>query len=102
MLRARGLDYIPANMGPFLLARLVPDARTWEDEAEVVQACKEAGVSISAGRGYHVPDCEKGWARLNFALDPDRLAEALRRMSVGLDSVLRKRSTVERVGENST
>lgn len=101
MLKSRGLTYIPANMGPFLFARLVPDAQTWEDEADTVHACKEAGVSISAGRGYHVPDGEKGWARLNFALDPDRLAEALRRLGVGLDSALRKRGTVERVGEYS-
>ncbi|KAH8197397.1 hypothetical protein TruAng_008420 [Truncatella angustata] len=87
LLRARGLRWIPANMGPFILVKVAPSAKTWEDEAAVIQACKGFGVSLSLGRGYHGPESEKGWARLNFALAPGQLTEALRRLSLGLDSV---------------
>ncbi|KAH7303239.1 1-aminocyclopropane-1-carboxylate synthase 7 [Stachybotrys elegans] len=83
MLRGRRIDWMPSN-GPFLFAKLLPDAQD-EDEERLVQACKKAGVSISMGRSYHVLEHEKGWARLNFALPPDRLDEALTRLAVGLD-----------------
>lgn len=83
-LKARNICYIPANMGPFLFAKIAPDAQTWEDEAAVIQACKAAGVSLSAGRSYHGPESERGWARLNFAIPPERLIEALRRLNVAL------------------
>lgn len=88
MLKGRGLSYYPAYMGTFVLARLAPSAQTWDDEMQVVQACKQAGVSISGGRAYHFPEGEKGWVRLNFALPPEMLAEALRRLAVGLDSCI--------------
>ncbi|KAI0468886.1 PLP-dependent transferase [Xylaria cf. heliscus] len=84
MLKKHSIQYIPANQTPFLFARLVPDARTWEEEAEFGQICKNAGVAISNGKSYHLPECEKGWARLNFAIEPASLIEALKR----LDSVL--------------
>lgn len=85
MLKKHGLHYIPANIGPFVFVKIVPNAKTWDHEMEVVQACKEAGVSISAGRSYHVPESEKGWARLNFAIQPADLDEALRRLATVLN-----------------
>ena len=72
-------------MGPFLFARIAPTAQSWAEEVEAIQVCKTAGVSVSAGRGYHVIDGEKGWARINFAMPPDIMAEALQRLGVGLD-----------------
>lgn len=87
MLKGRDLRYHPAYMGTFVLVRLAPNAQTWDDEMQVVQACKQAGVSVSGGRAYHFPDAEKGWVRLNFALPPEKLAEALRRLAVGLDKL---------------
>jgi histidinol-phosphate/aromatic aminotransferase/cobyric acid decarboxylase-like protein len=59
-LRKHGFVYIPANIGPFLFARLVPNAEGWEDEFDVVSACKAAGIIISAGRSYHVNKNQKG------------------------------------------
>ncbi|RWA06381.1 hypothetical protein EKO27_g8722 [Xylaria grammica] len=83
-LKQREIPYIPANMGCFVFARIAPNAHSWEDEAAVIQAWKTAGVSVSPGRGYHVPENAKGWARINFALKPDDLAEALRRLNSSL------------------
>ncbi|KAI1457520.1 PLP-dependent transferase [Annulohypoxylon moriforme] len=84
MLKKHGLHYITANMGPFMFVKIAPGAKSWDDEMEVVQACKEAGVSVSAGRSYHVPESEKGWARLNYAIKPADLDEALRRLATVL------------------
>ncbi|GAW26027.1 putative 1-aminocyclopropane-1-carboxylate synthase [Rosellinia necatrix] len=61
-------------MGCFVFARVASNANTWEDEADVIQAWKTAGVSVSPGKGYHVPENSKGWARINFALAPMDLA----------------------------
>ncbi|KAI0455771.1 putative ACC synthase [Xylaria acuta] len=100
VLKKHGIQYIPANQTPFLFARLVPDAQTWEEEAEFGQMCKDAGVAISNGKSYHLPECEKGWARLNFAIEPASLAEALKR----LDSVLTvsKDDQVKEAGNTAT
>ncbi|KAI1435776.1 PLP-dependent transferase [Xylaria sp. CBS 124048] len=78
VLKKHGVRYVPANQSPFLFARLVPHAQTWEEEAAFVQRCKDAGLAISAGKNYHMPECDKGWARLNFALEPTSLAEGLK------------------------
>ncbi|KAI1647341.1 putative ACC synthase [Daldinia loculata] len=89
MLKRRGIQYIPGNMGPFLFARLAPYASKDDEEAEFVIGCKAAGVNISPGRGYHVPEGEKGWARINFALQEDQLAEGLQRLAAVLDHSLK-------------
>ncbi|CAJ2504446.1 Uu.00g118400.m01.CDS01 [Anthostomella pinea] len=88
-LKKRGLPYIPATMGPFILVRIAPHARTWEDEADAIQAYKSAGLSLSAGRSYHLPESEKGWARINFAIDPNQLTEALQRIGAAADDCTR-------------
>lgn len=86
VLKELRIPYMPANMGPFLFARLAPYAKTWQDESRVMEACKAAGVSVSTGKSYHGPDAEKGWARLNFAIQPAKLEEALGRLRIGLKS----------------
>lgn len=70
-------DYIPANAGIFVFARLCKQALTWNDEAALVQKCKEFGVLISAGRSYHRLETEKGWVRVTFAVEPNVLQKAL-------------------------
>jgi len=72
-------------MGPFLFAKLVPNAETWDDESKVVAACKNAGVAISAGKSYHLNENQKGWIRLTFALPPNTLDEALEKLEKGLN-----------------
>ncbi|CAI6334305.1 unnamed protein product [Periconia digitata] len=78
-LKEHNIEYIPATNGPFLFCKIVADARTWEDEAEFVSGCKKKGVSISAGKSYHVN--VKGWARINFAIMPEEMSDALTRLS---------------------
>ncbi|KAI0508609.1 PLP-dependent transferase [Xylaria bambusicola] len=89
VLKKHNIQYIPANQTPFLFAKVAPRATTWEQEEAFGEAYKQAGVAISLGRAYHVPEGEKGWARLNFAVEPQSLVEALNR----LDQVLGRRST---------
>jgi len=85
LLKRLGIKYVPVSHGPFVFAKIVPGAVTWEEESRAVACCKEAGVVISAGKGYHIIEEEKGWARLTFAFKKDQLNEALRRIEVGLD-----------------
>jgi aspartate/methionine/tyrosine aminotransferase len=74
------IPYVPANAGLYVFAKLAPDARTWEDEIEMVEHLKSAGVVVSPGKAYHVPESQKGWARVLFALEEEQLGEAIRRM----------------------
>lgn len=83
------VPYYPANAGLCVFARLA-DAGTWEDEAEMINRIKAAGVLVSSGKAYHGPEGEKGWARVLFAVDSDVLGEAIRRM----ESVLQGRNAV--------
>ncbi|KAF2259677.1 1-aminocyclopropane-1-carboxylate synthase [Lojkania enalia] len=83
-LKLHNIQYMPAYMGPFLFARVAPNAQTWEDEADVIAACKNAGVSLSAGKNYHLNEGDKGWARITFAVSEENLEEALKRLEVGL------------------
>ncbi|QYS97979.1 hypothetical protein H0G86_005180 [Trichoderma simmonsii] len=76
-LQMNEFDYIPANAGIFVFARLCKQALTWNDEAALVQKCKEFGVLISAGRSYHRLETEKGWVRVTFAVEPNVLQKAL-------------------------
>ncbi|KAL1956837.1 hypothetical protein VTO42DRAFT_6787 [Malbranchea cinnamomea] len=79
-----GIEYIPASAGLSIFARLAPRAKTWEDEALMVAKLKDAGVLVHAGRDCRGMRKEKGWVRLTFSLQEDRLNEALRRMEVAL------------------
>ncbi|ETS77609.1 hypothetical protein PFICI_09671 [Pestalotiopsis fici W106-1] len=85
ILKSHGLPYIPVNHGPFVFFRIDPNAQTSEEEAKIIQKCKQAGVTVSAGRSYHLPEAAKGWARMNFAIAPGVLDEALGRFCSGLE-----------------
>lgn len=72
-----GIEYIPVTAGLFVFARLNPHAQTWEDEADTIAKLSDAGLIVSAGRGYHVVSHEKGWARITFAVGPAELRKGL-------------------------
>ncbi|KAI0902708.1 1-aminocyclopropane-1-carboxylate synthase 7 [Ustulina deusta] len=82
-LKDHGIPYLPVTAGCFVFARVAPNAQTWEDETALIEKWKRAGVSVSPGRSYHLPETVKGWARINFALPPTVLSEALRRLTSG-------------------
>ena len=71
------------------MARVAPKAASWEDESAIVGKIKEAGVLVSAGRAYHGPGSEKGWARVGFAVPKEQLIEGVRRME-GVYAVLKE------------
>ncbi|KAI1778792.1 1-aminocyclopropane-1-carboxylate synthase [Hypoxylon cercidicola] len=78
--KENGIPYVPCNAGMYVFAKISPQAETWEDEMKVVTKLKEAGMLVSAGKAYHGPDSEKGWARVGFAVEESELHEAIRRM----------------------
>jgi hypothetical protein len=84
ILQRHGINYVPANAGVFLFARITPLARTWEDEAYTIEKFREGGVLRSAGRGHHGPESEKRWARVGFAVEKSLMAMALERIHIVL------------------
>ncbi|EFE29743.1 aminotransferase GliI [Trichophyton benhamiae CBS 112371] len=78
--KRKGIRYIPVNSAPYVFARLVPNAQSWEEESFMIGQLKLAGVVVSSGKAYHVNEEEKGWCRMTFALERSRLEEAIKRM----------------------
>jgi bifunctional pyridoxal-dependent enzyme with beta-cystathionase and maltose regulon repressor activities len=62
------------------MAKIAPNAKTWEHEAAVVEALRRVDVWVSSGRSQHMPEYAVGWARLTFALEPAKIQEAMERM----------------------
>ncbi|KAM5458408.1 hypothetical protein MaudCBS49596_000321 [Microsporum audouinii] len=85
-----GIKYIPVNAGLSIFARLAPNARSRDDEAEFVQLLKNAGVMVNnAGGSFHKTFKEKGWVRISFSVEPHQLHEALGRIELALGLDLR-------------
>ncbi|KAF3396055.1 1-aminocyclopropane-1-carboxylate synthase 6 [Penicillium rolfsii] len=51
-LRVNGFSYIPVSAGVFVFAKLGHDIATWDEEAQLVKRCKEAGVIVSADSSH--------------------------------------------------
>ncbi|KAH8600047.1 pyridoxal phosphate-dependent transferase [Bisporella sp. PMI_857] len=79
-LKKLGLPYLPCNAAPFLMAKIVPNASSWEDEATVVHALKEVDNWVSFGRSQHMPEYAKRLARLTFTIERAKLDTALARI----------------------
>lgn len=77
-LKRKNIIYYPCNASLSILAKVVPNAETWEEEAAVVQAAQKVGVLIGSGARYHVE--EKGWVRITFAVSKLELEEAINRL----------------------
>ncbi|TVY20174.1 putative aminotransferase aclI [Lachnellula arida] len=73
-------DFLPANAGLFVFVKVVKNAQTWEEEANVIRRFAEYGVKVSPGREYVGEDGEKGWARIGFSVPETMLREAISRM----------------------
>ena len=85
LLKKYSIPYIPSYAGLYLFARVEPNAQSWEDEANMVESLKQAGVLVSAGKAYHGPEGDKGWVRIGFAVESVQLKEAIRRMEEVFD-----------------
>lgn len=72
--------FLPANAGLFVFAKIVTDARDWDEETAAVEALASSGVIVSPGRRFDGGESEKGWVRMTFAVPRKLLVEALERM----------------------
>ncbi|KAB8268857.1 pyridoxal phosphate-dependent transferase [Aspergillus minisclerotigenes] len=80
--KATGIEYFPSYATVFVLARLAPNTTTWEDEMLALRAYMQAGVAVVPGRAYHMPEGQKGWMRVTFAVPNADLAEGIRRIKM--------------------
>lgn len=90
VLRRQKIEYVPANAGLYVFARLAGDAA---GEGSVVKALGEKGVLVSAGKGFHLGDGDRGWVRINFAVERKVLLDGIemvnRFLENGHDSIIR-------------
>ncbi|PYH40407.1 pyridoxal phosphate-dependent aminotransferase [Aspergillus saccharolyticus JOP 1030-1] len=78
--RAAGIEYFPCHATVFVLARLAPQATSWDEEMLALHAYRQAGVVVVPGRAYHLSDGQAGWMRVTFAMEAEALAEGIRRI----------------------
>ncbi|KAE8320030.1 pyridoxal phosphate-dependent transferase [Aspergillus transmontanensis] len=79
--KATGIEYFPSYATVFVLARLAPTATTWDEEMLALRAYMQAGVAVVPGRAYHMPEGQKGWMRVTFAVSNEDLLEGIRRIN---------------------
>ena len=60
--------------------KLAPNATSLEDEERVTNKLARHGVKVSPGSVYHLPNAEKGWFRLTFALKDKELDHAIEKL----------------------
>ncbi|KAF7925952.1 hypothetical protein EAE99_005987 [Botrytis elliptica] len=75
-----GIEFLPANAGFVVFAKFVKNAKSWEDEAALVQGLKEHKVIVSAGKGFAGADEEKGWVRITLAVPWEQFSEGIKRI----------------------
>ena len=85
------IPYVPCNASLYVFAQLAVGAQTWAEEKSMVRRLRDAGVLVSAGSAYHVPEANKGWMRVGFAVDTAVLEEAIERMK-GLFEIAESRT----------
>ncbi|RHZ46029.1 pyridoxal phosphate-dependent aminotransferase [Aspergillus thermomutatus] len=76
-LDSRRIEYVPATAGLFVFARLLPMAKSWDDEASLQHRLRREGLLVSPGKLYHLTPRQIGWFRLTFAIPKDQLTEAV-------------------------
>ncbi|KXJ85036.1 aminotransferase GliI [Microdochium bolleyi] len=83
-LAIRHIEFVPAVSGMFVFARLCPTEAA-EDEVRFRLLLKKNAVVLAAGTDYHFQ--RPGWFRICYAVQRQRLEEALRRIAVCLDQM---------------
>jgi gliotoxin/aspirochlorine biosynthesis aminotransferase len=79
-LKKWGAEFIPANAGLFVFAKLRNKVTDWEEEMALVKLVEDSGVIVSPGKRFDGASEEKGWVRITFAVPQDVLEEAIRRI----------------------
>jgi len=77
---ASSIEYLPCEVTTFVLARLAPYSQTRDDEKKAVAFYQKAGVLFFSAADYHMPSDFKGWMRVSFAVEPERLEIAIDRL----------------------
>ncbi|KAF2262724.1 PLP-dependent transferase [Lojkania enalia] len=75
LFRKLGLQYVTAEEGLFIFAKLGKNLASADEEAAFFTKLKDAGVMVSPGRFYG--DREFGWARIMIAVPIDVVTKAL-------------------------
>lgn len=75
-----GIEYLPCEAATFVLARLAPHSQTRDDEKAAVDFYQRRGVLFFSATDDGMPSEYKGWMRVSFAIEPERLEIAIGRI----------------------
>ena len=76
-MKSNNVEYVEANSGMYIFARLCPETK--DAEATFRDILKENALVISAGTDYHF--ATPGWFRICYACDEEKLTIGLERIA---------------------
>jgi aspartate/methionine/tyrosine aminotransferase len=82
------IEYSPCEVTTFVLAKLAPGVKSREDEKNAVAFYQEAGILFFSAADYHMPAGFEGFMRVSFAVEPERMDVALKRLKVAYQKYL--------------
>ncbi|TGO47608.1 hypothetical protein BCON_0270g00050 [Botryotinia convoluta] len=88
-----GIEFLPANVGFFVFAKLAKDSETWNEEA-VVKKLKEYKVMVSPGKQFGGAENEKGWARITIAVPEEDFKEGIKRIRTCFVEILSQQNKI--------
>ncbi|KAI1091127.1 pyridoxal phosphate-dependent transferase [Rostrohypoxylon terebratum] len=87
------IEYLQCEATTFILARLAPCSRTRDDEMAAVAYYQKAGILFFSAAGYHMPPDFRGWMRVSFAVGPERLSVAIKRLKTAYQAYMSRESS---------
>ncbi|KAL4981985.1 pyridoxal phosphate-dependent transferase [Aspergillus falconensis] len=73
-----GIQYVPANYGLFVFAKLVQDCRTAQEEIGIVNQLARSGLIVAQGQKFSPGREVFGWVRITFSTSTSKIEQALR------------------------
>ncbi|KAI1762791.1 aminotransferase GliI-like protein [Hypoxylon sp. FL1150] len=90
------IEYLPCEATTFVLARLAPFSQTTHDEKAAVAFYQKAGILFFSAADYHMPAGFKGWMRVSFAVEPERLDAAIGRLKNAYQTYMTRGSSEQK------
>ncbi|TGO27191.1 hypothetical protein BPAE_0046g00540 [Botrytis paeoniae] len=87
------LQFLPANAGFVVFAKLAKDVETWNEEA-IVKKLKEHKVIVSPGKQFDGAKSQKGWTRITIAVPEEDFDEGIKRIRTCFVEILSQQNKI--------
>lgn len=72
------IQYIPADYGLFVLAKVGANCQNFEEETAMGKALAQTGLILAPGRKFSCGKTECGWFRITFSTSAEKIDMALK------------------------